>query len=91
MGAVLGLALGLVLAAVFEIPRLLTVQNVEDAKHYTGLPVLAAVPELLTDGEIAAGRRIHFLRVAAGFAATIISIPILIVVLQLTRIIDRIS
>jgi hypothetical protein len=29
----------------FEIPRLLTIQTVDDAAHYTGLPVLASVPD----------------------------------------------
>src|ERR1041385_2534638 len=43
-----GLGLGLLLVGVFEGPRLLTIQNSEDARHYTGLPVLLSVPELLT-------------------------------------------
>ncbi|HNU07176.1 MAG TPA: Wzz/FepE/Etk N-terminal domain-containing protein, partial [Pyrinomonadaceae bacterium] len=41
-GAAIGLAIGLLLAAVFELPRIFKIQNIEDAKHYTGLPVLAA-------------------------------------------------
>ena len=91
LGAIFGLALGLILAATLEVPRLLTVRSIDDAKHYTGLPLLAAVPDLLTEAEISAARRAHYLKVAAGFAAMIISIPMLIIVLQFTRIIDRIS
>ena len=91
LGAVAGLCLGLLLAAIFEVPRLMTVQTVDDAKHYTGLPVLAAVPDLLSEGEIAAGRRLYYLKVSAGVVAMVLSIPILIVTLQLTRIIERIS
>ena len=43
-----GLGLGLLLAGIFEFPKLLTIQTSEDAAHYTGLPVLISVPELLT-------------------------------------------
>ncbi|MEJ7699109.1 MAG: hypothetical protein WKF71_05615 [Pyrinomonadaceae bacterium] len=52
LGAGLGLALGLFLAAVFEVPRWFKIQSVEDTKYYTGLPVLASVPPLLTEREI---------------------------------------
>lgn len=91
LGGLLGLGLGFLLVGLFELPRLLTVQNIEDAKHYTGLPVLASVPDLLSDKEIESGRRMSVLKVAAGFAATVISIPILIILLQMTRIIERFS
>jgi polysaccharide biosynthesis transport protein len=86
-----GLALGLFLAAAFEIPKLMTVQNIEDAKHYTGLPVLAAVPDLLSEKEITAGHRTRFLKIGAAFAATIVSIPVLIVALQISKVIERFS
>ncbi|MEK7856235.1 MAG: hypothetical protein AAB288_09105, partial [Acidobacteriota bacterium] len=91
LGGLLGLGLGFLLVGLFELPRLLTVQNIEDAKHYTGLPVLASVPDLLSDKEIESGRRMSVLKVAAGFAATVISVPILIILLQMTRIIERFS
>ncbi|HKR01960.1 MAG TPA: GNVR domain-containing protein, partial [Pyrinomonadaceae bacterium] len=42
MGIMLGLFAGLGLAAIFEVPRLLTIQSTNDAEHYTGLPVLVA-------------------------------------------------
>src|SRR5688572_1415605 len=54
MALVAGLLLGFLLAAVFEVPRLFTIQTLDDAKHYTGLPVLISVPELLTAHEAAA-------------------------------------
>lgn len=43
MGLGLGLGVGLLLAGVFEVPKLLTIQNSEDVAHYTGLPVLVSV------------------------------------------------
>ena len=45
LGIAAGIGLGLLLIGIFEGPRLLTIQNSEDARHYTGLPVLLAVPE----------------------------------------------
>ena len=49
-GLGVGLGFGWCLG-IFEGPRLLTIQNSDDARHYTGLPVLLAVPELLTPQE----------------------------------------
>jgi uncharacterized protein involved in exopolysaccharide biosynthesis len=88
IGLGIGLALGLLLIAVFEGPRLLTIQNVEDARHYTGLPVLLAVPELLTPQEARAVPRRRRLILAAGVVATLVSIPMLALALKLTHIFD---
>lgn len=89
MGLMLGLFAGLTLAAVFEVPRLLTIQTTNDAEHYTGLPVLISVPELLTPREERrlVTRRLLFL--AAGIIATLVSIPALAYALRFTHIFDR--
>jgi polysaccharide chain length determinant protein (PEP-CTERM system associated) len=87
-GLALGLGLGLLLVGVFEGPRLLTIQNSEDARHYTGLPVLLAVPELLTPQEARAVPRRRRLLLAAGVVATIVSIPMLALALKLTHIFE---
>lgn len=89
LGTGIGLALGLLLAAFFEIPRLFKIQNIEDAKHYTGLPVLASVPPLLSAGEKEWIRRSHWLKLAAGFAAAIGIIPLIVIILQATRLFDK--
>ena len=89
MGILLGLGAGLALAAAFEVPRLLTIQTTNDAEHYTGLPVLVAVPELLTPQEARRIPRRRLLLLAAGIVATIISIPALAYVLKLSRVFDR--
>jgi len=68
--------------------RLLTIQTSEDAEHYTGLPVLVSLPNMLTPRE---ERRLKLRRATlavAGIAATIISVPALYVVLRLTRVIE---
>ena len=88
MRRTLAIALGLLLIAIFEGPRLLTIQNVDDARHYTGLPVLLAVPELLTPQEARAVPRRRRLILAAGVVATLVSIPMLALALKLTHIFD---
>jgi polysaccharide chain length determinant protein (PEP-CTERM system associated) len=88
MGLAAGFALGLLLIAIVEIPLLLTIQSSEDARHYTGLPVLIAVPELLTPQEARALPRRRKLLLAGGMVATIVSIPLLIIALKLTHVFE---
>lgn len=90
LGAAIGLALGLLLAAAFELPRVLKIQNIEDAKHYTGLPILASVPPLLSQNEKAWQARSHWLKVIAGFAVAIGAIPLIVMVLQASRVFERV-
>ncbi|HEY6661260.1 MAG TPA: GNVR domain-containing protein [Pyrinomonadaceae bacterium] len=88
LGLGVGLGLGLLLVGVVEGPRLFTIQNSEDAQHYTGLPVLLAVPELLTPQEARSIPRRRKLLLAAGVVATIMSIPMLALALKLTHIFE---
>jgi polysaccharide biosynthesis transport protein len=91
VGLGLGLAVGLLLTGIREVPRLMTIQTTEDARHYTGLPVLMSVPELLTPQEARAIPRRRRLLLAAGFAATIISIPLLAFALKVTHVFELLS
>jgi polysaccharide chain length determinant protein (PEP-CTERM system associated) len=89
LGLALGLGVGLLLAVALEIPQLLTIQTVADARHYTSLPVLVSVPELLTPRE---QRHRKVRRAALAFAsvlATVISAPALALLLKLTHVLDR--
>jgi succinoglycan biosynthesis transport protein ExoP len=88
MGLMAGLGFGLLLAGVFEVPRLLTIQSREDAAHYTGLPVLVVVPELLTAREARAIPWRRRLLLAAGIAATIVSIPLLALALRASQVVE---
>jgi polysaccharide chain length determinant protein (PEP-CTERM system associated) len=88
VGLGFGLAIGFLLAAMFEIPRLFTIQSSEDAIHYTGLPVLVSVPQLLTPQESRSLPRRRKLLLAAGVVATVISIPLLALVLRATHIFE---
>lgn len=88
MGLAVGLGLGLLLVGIFEGPRLLTIQNSDDARHYTGLPVLLSVPELLTPQEARSVPRRRKLLLAAGVVATLVSIPALALALKLTHVFE---
>ena len=90
LGAGIGLALGLFLAAAFELPRVLKIQNIEDAKHYTGLPILASVPPLLSHSEKAWQARSYWLKVLAGFCVAVGAIPLIVMALQASRIFERV-
>ncbi|PYS23661.1 MAG: hypothetical protein DMF72_08325 [Acidobacteria bacterium] len=85
----IGLAIGFLLAIAFELRRLFTIQTMEDAKHYTGLPVLASIPELLTEAESRAIPRRRAFALAAGISFAIVSIPALAFVLRSTHLFDK--
>ena len=89
IGTGIGLFIGLLFAALFEVPRLMRIQNIDDAKHYTGLPVLASVPPLLSPGEKVWQKRSQWLKFSAGVAAAFGVIPLIVVILQVTRLFDR--
>jgi polysaccharide chain length determinant protein (PEP-CTERM system associated) len=90
-GLAVGLAFGLLLAGIFEVPRLLTIQTTEDAAHYTSLPVLMTVPELMTPREAQSIPRRRKLLLAAGIAAMFLAIPTLALILKLTQVFERFS
>ena len=89
IGLAVGLGFGLLLAALFEVPRLLTIQTSEDAAHYTALPVLMTVPELLTAAEAQRIPRRRKLLLATGVAAMVLAIPALALILKLTQLFER--
>ncbi len=89
MGLAIGLAVGFLLAGVLEIPRLLTIQTSEDAAHYTSLPVLMTLPELLTPQEARWRPRRRKLLLLGAVAASILAIPALALILKLTQVFER--
>lgn len=91
VGLAFGLGLGLLLTGIFEIPRLLTIQSAEDARHYTGLPVLISVPELLTPEEARSIPRRRRLLLAAAVTVTIVAIPVLALALKATHVFEFLS
>jgi polysaccharide chain length determinant protein (PEP-CTERM system associated) len=89
MGLAVGLGFGLLLAGLCEVPRLLTIQTSEDAAHYTSLPVLMTLPELLTPEEARRLPRRRKLLLATAFAVSILAIPALAMILKLTQVFER--
>lgn len=89
LGTGIGLLFGFILAAFYEIPKLFKIQNIEDAKHYTGLPVLASVPPLLSADEKAWIKRSGWLKLMAGTAAALGIIPLIVLIIQATRIFEK--
>jgi polysaccharide biosynthesis transport protein len=89
IGLAIGLAVGFFLAGLLEVPRLLTIQTSEDAAHYTSLPVLMTLPELLTPQEARWRPRRRKLVLAGAVAASILAIPALALILKLTQVFDR--
>lgn len=89
MGLGAGLVLGLLLAGIFEIPKLLTIQTSEDAAHYTSLPVLISVPELLTPREVIARPRRRRMLLAVAVVVTMVAIPVLALSLKATHLFER--
>ena len=88
LGLVAGLGTGLAFAAAFEVPKLLTIQNREDAEHYTGLPVLVTLPRMLTAREERSLRLRRAALAAAGVASAVLSVPALYAALRLTRLLE---
>ena len=91
MGAMIGLALGLFFAAIFEAPRFFKIQNIADAKHYTGLPVIASVPPLLSFKEKTWKKQKHLFMIFAGVIIAVGLIPVVIMILQATKIFERLA
>jgi hypothetical protein len=68
---------------------LFTIQTTDDATHYTGLPVLVSVPELMTPKEARARPLRRRLLLVAGILLTVLSIPGLALILKATHLFER--
>lgn len=91
MGLAGGLFIGLLFAAFYEVPRLMRLQTIKDVEHYTGIPVLTAIPSLLDEQEKKSLHTRHLLRLSAAIAIAIVSVPVLIIVLQLSKVFERLT
>jgi polysaccharide chain length determinant protein (PEP-CTERM system associated) len=89
LGLFLGLGVGLFFAMFAEAPRFFTIQTMDDAEHYTGLPVLVALPELMTPQESARRPRKRLAFLTVGVIISLISIPVIIKALSMTQIFER--
>src|SRR5215475_10366107 len=86
IGLGIGLAVGLLIASAWEIPRLFLIRNDHDVEYYLGTSVLAAIPETLTPSQRARRRVLWGLR-WLGLALLLgAMIPALVIVLDRTQI-----
>jgi uncharacterized protein involved in exopolysaccharide biosynthesis len=82
IGAGIALALGLLIASAWEIPRLFLIHNDRDVEYYLGTPVLAMLPETLTPAQRGRRRVLWGLR-WVGLALLLgAMIPALVIVLD---------
>jgi uncharacterized protein involved in exopolysaccharide biosynthesis len=82
IGAGIALALGLLIASAWEIPRLFLIHNDRDVEYYLGTPVLAMIPETLTPAQRGRRRVLWGLR-WVGLALLLgAMIPALVIVLD---------
>jgi polysaccharide chain length determinant protein (PEP-CTERM system associated) len=88
-GLAVGLVIGLLLTALCEVPRLLTIQTSDDAEHYSKLPVFASLPNFRTpyEAKMIPIRRAGWL--VAGIIAAIVSVPVIAVALRMSRVFER--
>jgi uncharacterized protein involved in exopolysaccharide biosynthesis len=86
IGLGIGLALGLLIASAWEIPRLFLIRNDHDVEYYLGTQVLAAIPETLTPSQRARRRVLWGLRWLVLAALLGAMIPALVIVLDRTQI-----
>ena len=84
----LGLISGLAIALAVEARYLFTIQDARDVAHYTHLPLLVTVPEIVTDDE----RRQRILWHAAGMVGValliLVAIPLLVKAVQYSQVLN---
>lgn len=91
MALAIGLLTGLIAAAAFEARALMTIRDTRDVAHYTRLPLLVAVPRIVTEQE----RRWRMMLSAAKIFGLIVLVPAAAVLLyqaiKLSRVLNMVT
>ena len=82
IGFVLALALGFVVVAVTEAPRLFELRNDRDVEYYLGAPVIALIPESLTPFERGRARSLMLVRRIGLLLLLVALVPCFIFILN---------
>jgi len=86
IGLGIALALGLLIASAWEIPRLFLIHNERDVEYYLGTPVLAMIPETLTPVQRGRRRVLWGLRWLGLTLLLGAMIPVLVTVIDHTQV-----
>jgi len=86
IGLGIALALGLLAVAALEVPRLFLIRDDRDVEYYLGAPVLALIPETLTQFERRRRRRLWGLRWLGFVILAVAMIPVFVIALDRAQI-----
>jgi uncharacterized protein involved in exopolysaccharide biosynthesis len=86
IGLGIALALGLLIASAWEIPRLFLIHSDRDVEYYLGTPVLAVIPETLTRSQRARRRVLWGLRWLGLALLLSAMVPVFVIVIDRAQI-----
>ncbi|HZS05743.1 MAG TPA: hypothetical protein VFD58_12965 [Blastocatellia bacterium] len=88
LSLIFGLLSGLAVAMAFEARYLFTIRDAKDVEHYTRLPLLVTVPEIITEPEEQRRRMLGMVTVLAVIVLMVIAVPVMVKVIQYSRVLD---
>lgn len=91
LSLLVGLLTGLIAAAAVEIRALLTIRDARDVKHYTHLPLLVTVPQIVTAQERRSAAWRTLVRVGAVVLLIAIATPLLYQAIKVSRLLHIVT
>ena len=88
LSLMLGIASGLAIALAMEARSLFTIQDARDVEHYMHLPLLVTIPQIVTDTERRQRAMLRLVQVAGVILLILVAIPVLVTVLQRSRVLN---
>ncbi len=85
---ILALLSGITVALGVEARYLLTIRDAKDVEHYTRLPLLVTVPEIITENEEQRRRVLNMATAVAILLLLVIAVPVLVKVLQYSKVLN---
>lgn len=88
LALLLGLGIGLLAAGASLARELVTIRDARDVQHYAGLPLLVAVPELVTENERRLVPLVTAAKVIGAMLLILVSWPVLYQLIKFSRVLD---
>ncbi|MFN7949218.1 MAG: hypothetical protein U0Z53_27940 [Blastocatellia bacterium] len=88
LSLILGFLSGLAVALAFEARYLFTIRDAKDVEHYTKLPLLVTVPEIVTEYEEQRRRLLSLVTAVVIVVGLVISVPVLVKVLEMSKVLN---